>query len=257
LRHWSQGAVPQWLSLLVPIPLYAPPTLWSSRDPNPFDQTVPRPRLRILVDEPLRSGPVDGEGEFHGSPFADGGGTGYPDAAAVLRSYLSHPAFEVLNIASDLGGQGAVVLEEHNPAGDHDVLPVRVKTADGLRFTGIRNYGGAAREASEMAARHQLDESEARAGVLLYRIANELEADLVITDRRWLLADRERPYSKRMSNIVSPSEALALMGLYLRWHHEAIILGSAAVRWHPTSMRHSAAFIAMPAFERWNQAARA
>ena len=53
----------------MPIPLYAPPALRSSHDPNPFDQTVPRPRLRILVDEPLRSGPVDGEGEFHGSPF--------------------------------------------------------------------------------------------------------------------------------------------------------------------------------------------
>jgi hypothetical protein len=42
------------------------------------------------------SGPVDGQGEFHGYPFLASGSTGFPVADAVFRSYLSHPALEVL-----------------------------------------------------------------------------------------------------------------------------------------------------------------
>lgn len=241
----------------MPIPLYTPPALRSSRDHNPFDQTVPRQPLRILVDQPLTSGPVDGDGEFHGYPFADSGSTGYPDAAAVLRSYLSHPAFELLFAADELDEDGAVVFGEPHSHSDHDTLSVQVKTATGSRHAGISYYEQAVEEASEMAAKHQLDESDARAGVLLYRIGSELEADLVITGRGWLLAERGRSHGKHLANIVSPEEALALMGLYLRWHYQPVIVGGTAIRWHPTSMRHSAAFIAMPAFERWNQVGRA
>jgi len=240
----------------VPIPLYAPPALRSSRDPNPFDQTVPRQPLRILIDQPLTSGLVDGEGEFHSYPFAGSGSTGYPDATAVLRSYLSHPAFEVLFVADELDEDGALVFGEPHPHSDHDILSVRVKTATGMRHAGISYYQQAVKEASEMVAKHQLDESDARAGVLLYRTGSELEADLVITGRGWLLAERGRPHGTHLANIVSPEEALALMGLYLRWHYQPVIVGGMTVRWHPTSMRHSAAFVAMPAFERWNQAGR-
>ncbi len=239
----------------MPIPLYAPSALRSSRDPNPFDQTVQLQPLRILVDQPLMSGPVDGQGEFRGDPFAGSGSTGYPDAAAVLRSYLGHPALEVLFAADELDRVGAVVVGLPRPY--RDVLPVRVKTATGMRHTGMSHCDQAVKEASAMVAKHQLDESEARAGVLLYRMGSELEADLVITGRRWLLAERERPRGKHLANVFSPEEALALIGLYLRWHYQPVIVGGTAVRWHPTSMRHSAAFIAMPAFERWNQAGRA
>jgi hypothetical protein len=208
-----------------------------------------------LVDQPLMSGPVDGEGEFRGYPFAGSGSTGYPDAAAVLRSYLNHPAFEVLFAADELDEEGAVVFGDPDP--DRDFLSVRVKTATGMRYTGISCYEQAFGEASEMVAKHHLDGSDARAGVLLCRIGSELEADLAITGRGWLLAERRRPHGKYLANIISPEEALALMGLYLRWHCQPVIVGGAAVRWHPTSMRHTAAFVAMPAFERWNQAGRA
>lgn len=149
----------------MPIPLYAPSALRSSRDPNPFDQTVQRQPLRILVDQPLMSGPVDGQGEFRGYPFAGSGSTGYPDAAAVLRSYLGHPALEVLFAADELDRVGAVVVGLPRPY--RDVLPVRVKTATGMRHTGMSHCDQAVKEASAMVAKHQLDESEARAGVLL------------------------------------------------------------------------------------------
>ncbi|MBP2325343.1 hypothetical protein JOF56_005728 [Kibdelosporangium banguiense] len=210
-----------------------------------------------MVDQPLTSGPVDGEGEFHGYPFLGSGSTGYPDAAAVLRSYLAHPAFEVQFVADDLDEEGAVVFEEPDSSPDADVLSVQYKTAAGVGWTGIDYYKQAVEEASRMVAKHQLDESDARAGVLFYRLGSELEADLFITARRWLLAERGRPHGKHLANIVSPEEALALMGLYLRWHYQPVIIGGKSVRWHPTSMRHCAAFIAMPAFERWNQAGRA
>src|SRR4051794_21149997 len=71
----------------MPIPLYAPPPMRSSRSPNPFDRAQ-APQLRILVDAPLAAGPVDGAGDYHGYPFQGGGSTGYPDAATVLRSYF-------------------------------------------------------------------------------------------------------------------------------------------------------------------------
>jgi len=209
-----------------------------------------------LVDQPLTSGPVDGEGKFHGYPFVGSGSTGYPDAAAVLRSYLTHPAFEVLFIADDLNKEGAVVFGEPEPLPDSDALSVEFKTADGVTYTGIHYYEEAVEEAAQMAATHQLDEPDARAGVLLYRVGCALEADLVITGRGWLLTERGRPHGKRLASVVSPEEALALMGLYLRWHHQPVIVGGAAIQWHPTSMRRSAAFIAMPAFQRWNQAGR-
>lgn len=202
------------------------------------------------------SGPVDGEGEFHGYPFVGSGSTGYPDAAAVLRSYLTHPSFEVLFIADDLDEAGAVVFGEPDPSPEGDVLSVQFKTAAGVGYTGINYYKEAVKEASQMMAKHQLDESDARAGVLLYRLGSEMEADLFITGRGWLLPERGRPHGKHLANIVSPKEALALMGLYLRWHYQPVIIGGATIRWHPSSMRHSAAFIAMPAFQRWNQAGR-
>jgi hypothetical protein len=58
------------------------------------------------------------------------------------------------------------------------------------------------------------------------------------------------------ANVLSPLEALALMGLYMRWHNLPVILGGTEASWHPEDMRRSAAFTAMPAFERWNQAGR-
>jgi hypothetical protein len=92
--------------------------------------------------------------------------------------------------------------------------------------------------------------------VLLYRVGSELEADLAVTAREWLLAERGRPHGRLLANLVSPEEALAIIGLYLRWHQQPVIIGGALAHWHPASMRHSAAYIAMPAFERWNQAGR-
>lgn len=239
----------------MPIPLYVPPVAWS-RAPNPFDRAVTRQPLRILVDQPLMSGPVDGEGGFSGSPLVGGGSTGYPDAAVVLRSYLRQSAFEVLFVADGLEEEGAVVIGDRDPYGD-DVVSVQVKTGTGVRHTGINYYGQALAEAAQMVARHRIDEADARAGVLLYRVGTELEADLVVTDRGWLLAAHRRPGDRDLVNVVSPEEALAVMGLYLRWHYQPVIIGGATLRWHPTSMRRSAAFVAMPAFERWNQAGRA
>lgn len=202
------------------------------------------------------SGPVDGQDEFHGYPFVGTGSTGYPDAAAVLRSYLTHPAFEVLFVADDLDEPGAVMFGQPDPSQNGDVLSVQFKTATGVGCTGIDYYEQAVGETSQVMVKHQLDGSDARAGVLLSRLGSELEADLIITGRGWLLAERGRPHGKHLTNIVSPEEALALMGLYLRWHYQPVIIGGASIRWHPSSMRHSAAFIAMPAFQRWNHASR-
>lgn len=174
----------------------------------------------------------------------------------MLRSYLTHPAFEVLFVADELDEVGAVVFGEPNPSSDGDVLPVQFKIAAGVGYTGINYYKQAVEEASQMVAKYQLDESDGRASVLSYRLGSELEADLFITGRGWLLAERGRPHGKHLANILSPEEALALMGLYLRWHYQPVIVGGASVRWHPSAMRHTAAFIAMPAFRRWNQSAR-
>jgi hypothetical protein len=240
----------------VPIPLYAPPLLRSSRDPNPFDQTVPRRPLRILVDRPLTSGQIDGAGDFRSYPTLGSGSTGYPDATAVLRSYLSHPALDVLFVADDLDEVGAVLFGETDPTSNGDVLSVEFRTPAGVTYTGIDHYMDALQEASRMAAKHQLDEPDSRAGVLFYRLGVELEADLVVTDREWLLEERGRRHGKNLANIVSPEESLAVVGLYLRWRNQPVIVGGASLSWHPTSMRHSAAFIAMPAFQRWNQAGR-
>ena len=105
-----------------------------------------------------------------------------------------------------------------------------------------------------MAAKHHAGEADARAGALLYRAGNVLEVDLTVTCREWLLAERGPGH---LASVFSPAEALALMGLYLRWHEVPVIVGGAPARWHPTAMRRSAAFTALPAFERWNQAGRA
>lgn len=247
------SAVRWCFSLHVPIPLYAPPAFRSSRKANPFDQT-PAQRLKVLMDEPLRSGMADGEGEF---VFIGNDTAGYPEAAVVLRSYLGHPAFQVLYPSEELDDEGAVVVGEPRSLPGRHILPLQVKTERGLLHTGLRNYEGALQETAQMATKHQLDEADARDGVLLYRIGSELDADLIVTDRGWLLSERGRRHGEHLANIVSPAEALALMGLYLRWHNQAIIIGGAAIRWHQTSMRRSAAFTAMPSFERWNQAGRA
>src|SRR5260370_37022782 len=137
------------------------------------------------------SGSVDGQGEFRGDPFAGSGSAGYPDAAAVLRSYLGHPALEVLFAADELDRVGAVVVGLPRPY--RDVLPVRMKTATGMRHTGMSHCDQAGKEASAMGAKHPLDESDARAGALLYRVASELEPDLVITRPPWRLARAGRP----------------------------------------------------------------
>jgi len=239
----------------MPLPLYAPPAFRSSREPNPFARAQSE-RLRVLMDRPLVAGPVDGVAEFEGCPFLGGGSTGYPDAATVLRSYLGHPALEVLRIGDDLQTEGDVVLGEPHPNPEHDTFSFQVKTENGIRYSGIYYYRQAVDEAATFTSKHGVSVEEGYDGALFYRIGAELEADLVVTDRQWLVAERGRAHGKSLANLVSPDEALALIGLYLRWHHQLIIIGGAAVRWHPTDMRHSVAFTTLPAFERWNQAGR-
>ena len=182
----------------MPIPLYTRPRLRSLRDPNPFDKGVPRPPLRVFLDQPLMSGPVDGVGDFRGYPFTGGGSTGFPEPDAVLRSFLKHPEFETLFVAARLDDVGAVVFESSPPPND-DALPFQVKTADGVNYTSFSWYGEALQEAAAMAAGHHVGEAEARAGVLLYRAGNVLEADLTVTCREWLLAERgPRHLSRRL-----------------------------------------------------------
>lgn len=204
----------------------------------------------------LMTGPVDGQGEYQSHPFVGNGPTGFPDPPAVLRSFFKHPALEVLPIADRLAHEGDVVVGEPYPLPERDTLPVRVKTDAGARYTGINYYSEATSEALALASKHGIDEADARDGVLLSRIGAELEADLVVTAREWLLAERGPPHGKLLANLVAPEEALAIIGLYLRWHQQPVIVGGTLARWHPTSMRHSAAYVAMPAFERWNQAGR-
>jgi hypothetical protein len=209
----------------VPLPSYTSPTLRSSWTPNPFDQSKPQ-RLRIFIDQPLETGPVDGHGEYHGYPFIGSGSTGFPDTATVLRSYLGHEALEIW-LASD-------ELDERD----------------------LEDYPEAIREVDEMSTKHGIDADDAHDGVLLYRVGSDREADLIVTAREWLLAERGRPHGSLLANVVSPQEAMAIIGLHLRWHQQPIIIGGVPVRWYPSSMRHSVAYVAMPAFERWNQAGR-
>lgn len=203
-----------------------PPTLRSSWKPNPFDRSQPQ-RLRIFVDQPLALGPVDGKGVFQGYPFGAGGSTGFPDPPAVLRSHFDHAALEVRLAADELA---------------------EVELAD---------YPGAAREVEAMSSKHGIDTTEARDGVLLYRVGSDREADLVVTGREWLLAERNRLHGRLLANVFSPDEALATIGLFLRWHQQPAIIGGAPIAWHPASMRRSAACAATPALEHWNQAVRA
>ena len=199
------------------------------------------------------SGAVDGVGDFRGYPFTGGGSTGFPEPDGVLRSFLKHPELETLFVADRLDDVGAVVFESSPPPNDV-ALPFQVKTPDGVNYTSSSWYGEALEETAAMSAKHHVGEAEARAGVLLYRAGNVLEADLIVTCREWLLAERGPGH---LASVFSPTEALALIGLYLRWHELPVIVGGAPARWHPTAMRRSAAFTALPAFERWNQAGRA
>ena len=230
------------------------PKLRPWQDPNRFDGSQ---RAEAAADLPRSAadGRVarSGEGEFAGHPFTGGGSTGFPPPDAVLRSLLGHAAFEVLFVADRLELTGAVTLDGE-PAPDNDDFPFEVKTANGVRYTGFAWYREAVAETKRMTARHQVSEADARAGVFLHRAGVVLEADLIITVSEWLLAERG---PGRLTGVFSPEETLALMGLYLRWHELPVIVGGAAVRWNPASMRRSAAFTALPAFERWNQAARA
>ncbi|MFI7026831.1 hypothetical protein ACIBMZ_29360 [Micromonospora sp. NPDC049900] len=237
----------------MPIPRYVFPYLRRADGPNPFAQTL-SPRLRVLVDQPLVSGPVDGQGDYHGYPFIGGGSTGFPDALVVLRSYLVHPALEILRVSDELREVGDVVFGE---PGMYDTLAFERKTADGGYYSGVDCYSGAQAEAVELTTRYGIDAADSHDGAVLYRLGNELEADVTVTDRRWLLSERSRPYGKHLANLFSPDEALALIGLFLRWHRHPVIIGGSEIRWDPTSMRRSIAFTAMPAFERWNQAGRA
>nr|BFE55652.1 hypothetical protein GCM10020063_001780 [Dactylosporangium thailandense] len=237
----------------MPIPRYVFPFLRRAAEPNPFDQTL-SPSLRLLVDQPLVSGPVDGQGEYHGYPFIGSGSTGFPDASAVLRSYLNHPGLDIMRVSDELREVGDVVLGE---PGIHDTLSFERKAADGGYYSGIDYYSQVRVEAAELATKYGIDADDAHDGVVLYRLGNELEADVTVTDRRWLLSERSRPHGKHLANLFSPDEALALIGLFLRWHHHPVIVGGSSVRWHPTLTRRSVAFTAMHAFERWNQAGRA
>lgn len=238
----------------MPIPAYVKPVLRQWQDPDRFDKSQPRRPLRVFLDQPVASGPVDGEGEFRGYPFTGEGSTGFPPPDAVLRSLVGRQGFEILVVADRLEATGAVTFGDEAGPAERDVFPFQVKIATGVHYTGFPWYGEALTEMARMAAKYRITEEDARAGVLLHRAGVALEADMVVTSREWLLADRG---PKRLEGVYSPEEALALMGLYLRWHELPVIIGGAAIRWNPASMRRSAAFTAMPAFERWNQAARA
>lgn len=238
----------------MPIPLYTRPTLRSPQDPNLFERGERRRPLRIFLDQPLTSGPVDGEGEFLSYPFVGSGSTGFPPPEAVLRSLLAHPAFEVLFVADRMDRVGAVTFTDGAALDSDDIFPFEVTRPDGVWRTWFAWYREAVAETTQMIDRHQVSEQDARAGVLLHRAGIVLEADVIVTSRDWLLAERRHGH---LAGVFSPEEALALMGLYLRWHDLPVILGGVAARWHSVSMRHSAAFTAMPAFERWNQAGRA
>jgi hypothetical protein len=154
------------------------------------------------------AGPVDGAAEFQGYPFLGGGSTGYPDAATVLRSYLGHPAFEVLRVGDDLRVEGDVVLGEPHPKPEHHTFSYQVKTKDGIRYSGIYYYQRAVDEAAIFTSKHGVSAEEGYDGALFYRIGAELEADLVVTDRHWLVAERGRPHGKSLANLVLPDEAL-------------------------------------------------
>lgn len=234
----------------MPIPSYKRPILRSGWKSNPFDRTTERRRLRVLLDLPLMAGDADGQGEFAGYPFLPGGSTGFPDAAAVLRSYGQHEAVELLFVTDDPGATGGVVLDDPDLERDEVCFTVHDKM-----WTGVDGYRESLAEARGLADRHGLQVTEALAGVLLPHIGNQIECDAIVTSRPWLLARRTGPHARHLANVLSPEEALALVGLFLRWHGDPVIIGGGRIRWSPVPMRRAAAYAMLPGYGEWAAAA--
>jgi hypothetical protein len=72
---------------------------------------------------------------------------------------------------------------------DHEALEVKL-AADEIDDGDVSDYPEAIREVDEMSTKHGIDANDARDGVLLYRVGSDREADLVVTGREWLLAER-------------------------------------------------------------------
>ncbi|MEU1969402.1 hypothetical protein ABZ541_29105 [Micromonospora sediminicola] len=204
----------------------------------------------MLLDQPLLSGDADGHGEFHGYPFLSGGSTGFPDATAVLRSYGRHEAIELLFVTDDPEAIGGVVLEEPDLERNEVCFTVHDKA-----WTGIDGFRESLAEAQVLVDRHGLPVAEALAGVLLPPIGNQIECDAIVTSRPWLLAQRAGPHARYLAHVFSPEEALALVGLFLRWHQDSVIIGGSPIRWGPVSMRRAAAYAMLPSYWRWAAAA--
>ena len=121
----------------MPIPAYMKPVLRQWEDPNRFDKSQPRRPLRVFLDQPIASGPVDGEGEFRGYPFTGEGSTGFPPPEAVLRSLLNHQGFHILLVADSLEATGAVTLGDEAERGKRRHFPVRGENRDWRALHGV------------------------------------------------------------------------------------------------------------------------
>ena len=235
------------------IPRYAHPR--NLRTPHPFHRIAAPRDLIVVLDGALTGGDVDGTGVYQGYATIGGGATGHPDVEAVLRDQVRGPLIDLYQIADNLDTVGNIVAGDLNPYNDCIDLDYRVPAGVGVR--GI-NYGTEMIEhAQDLARRLALPDDETYAGMVVARAGGDFDADLIVTGRDWLLNLRHDPSERGLDQVVSPAEAIALIGLYRRWHHRPTIIAGQSVNWPPVAMHRSIAFVAMPGFERWNQAARA
>lgn len=237
----------------MPIPPYVTP-FDRHHDQNPFDRGSPMRALRVFVDQRLMVGDADGDGAFKGYATLPGGLPGYPEASAILRNYFKHEWVDGLFVTDDPEVVGGVVLDP--PDIERNQLSFTIRRENSGVWTGIDYYSYRLEETKQLASRHMISHEEALGGVLFHHVATCAGSDVVVTHRKWLLAERGRVPDRCQypARVVSPAEGLALVALFLRWRKQTFRIGEATLQWDATSMRWAAARAALPSWWRWRQA---
>ncbi len=131
-------------------------------------------------------------------------------ALAVLDVFRYHDSVEVYRVARD-EGIGHLVVGVMDD--DAHTLPLHIHLRDGWKDRALIN-GQWEVIASSIANEDSLDPHNVFEDLLLARIAVDIEADALVTERSWLLNGKRRLVQE--ANPISPVQALGLLGLFLR-----------------------------------------
>jgi hypothetical protein len=178
----------------VPIRKLAPPRRHAGDPPGPFAAGRP---LRVFIDLPadlrqIENGPWEG----HTAPVPE----------QLLWSLCQSEEVELYWLAApDEEGLGAVRLQDPDPS--HDQWPFVCTKPEGEWVGAIWPY----RQLIQSAARHPRTPLESLAKAAL---AQELRVDVAVTDDPALLPSTG--FYSRHGDAMTPSDALATVGLYLR-----------------------------------------